>query len=255
MPDAGEFRHVVDELIAAPPAFHQDRGEPQIWNARGQTLAYIARVTRPGDRTLEVGVGASTVVFAAAAAHHTAIGPVASEHRTVRRYCLERGVPINRLDLVEGYSEEVLPGFYPERELDIAFIDGKHSFPHPIIDWHYVSNILRVGGLLLIDDLAAPAVEMLCRVMLADSGWQLEGVPDCEAVAFRKLAVAQPGDPWQEQRVASSAELETQIRRVTDRGSSTHRESAIGGARFMRAGLSKLARALTSSGARSREHE
>jgi predicted O-methyltransferase YrrM len=193
---------VLAALAAEQPAFHHDGEREQVWSARPETLAYLAEVTRAGDRTVETGSGASTVVFAAAGAEHTAISPVAREHRAIERWCREHGVLTDRLTFVEGYAEEVLPGFYPATPIDVAFVDGKHSFPYPILDWHYLCNSLRGGGVLVLDDVRAPAVEVLCRIMLADPAWELVAAPDREAAAFRRLAEAPSGDPWQQQRLA-----------------------------------------------------
>jgi predicted O-methyltransferase YrrM len=203
---------VVALLTADQPAFHHDGEREQVWSARPETLAWIASAAGPDDRTLETGSGASTVVFAASGAQHTAISPMAAEHRAVERWCEQHGVATGRVEFVEGYAEEVLPGWYSERPLDLAFIDGKHSFPYPILDWHYICNSLRVGGTVLLDDVRAPAVETLCRAMLADErGWQLVASLDGEAAAFRRLAEPPPGDAWQQERLSSQAELSSAL--------------------------------------------
>ena len=198
---------ILEDLVSSQPAFHFDEGREQVWSARRETLEFLAQSTQPGDRTVETGTGASTVIFAAAEAVHTAISPMAREHRMVERYCRRHGIATDRLEFVEGYSEEVLPGYYPEAPFDLAFIDGKHSFPYPILDWYYICNSLKVEGMLVLDDVHAPAVEVLCRMMLADPGWRLQAAPDGEAAAFRKLAPAPPGDAWQLQKLAPVEEF------------------------------------------------
>lgn len=201
-------RAALDRLVADTPAFHHDGEREQVWSARRETLAYIAGTVKPEHRTLETGSGASTVIFAACGSVHTAISPVAREHRTIERWCAEQGISTERVTFVEGYAEEVLPGWYPETPLDFAFVDGKHSFPYPILDWHYICNSLDVGGVLLLDDVRAAAVELLCRFMLADTDcWQLEAALDGEAAAFRRLVEAPPGDAWQQQTLAPVDEL------------------------------------------------
>ena len=203
---------VIDELVVSQPAFHHDGGQEQVWSARRETLMCLAEITQMNHRTVETGTGASTVIFAAAGAIHTAISPMPREHRMVERYCVEHGISTDRLELIEGYSEDVLPSYYPETPFDVAFIDGKHSFPYPILDWHYIANSLKVGGTLVLDDIRAPAVEVLCRMMLADAGWQLEAAPDGEAAAFTKTADPAPGDPWQDQKLASVSEFDRHFR-------------------------------------------
>lgn len=203
---------ILEELVTNQPAFHHDGGKEQVWSARRETLLCLAEITQTSHRTIETGTGASTVVFAAAGAIHTAISPMPREHRMVKRYCLEQGVSTDRLELIEGYSEEILPSYYPETAFDVAFIDGKHSFPYPILDWHYITNSLKVGGTLVLDDISALTVEMLCRMMLADAGWQLKAALDGEAAAFTKTADPVPGDPWQNQKLASASEFERHFR-------------------------------------------
>jgi predicted O-methyltransferase YrrM len=201
-------QEVVERLVAERPAFHSLEGEEQVWHASPATLGFIGATVEDGARTVETGAGASTVVFAAAGARHTAISPESYEHRLISRYCESLGVPTDRLEFVTAFAEEVLPSRSSQGALDFAFIDGKHSFPHPILDWHYLGRRLRVGGTMLLDDVAALAVQMLFRVMLADDAWRLTATLDGEAAAFEKLAEAPPGDPWLDQKIAPATELE-----------------------------------------------
>jgi predicted O-methyltransferase YrrM len=186
------LRQVLEQLVEAEPAFHHYEGEEQVWHAGSSTLGFIAEAVEDGDRTMETGSGASTVVFAAAGARHTAISPEPQEHSLISRYCESLEVPTDRLEFVEGFSEEVLPSYIPPEPLDFAFIDGKHSFPYPVIDWHYLSGHLRIGGTMLMDDVSALAVQVLFRLMLADDAWRLRVTLDGEAVAFEKLAEPSP---------------------------------------------------------------
>ncbi len=210
---------ILEEIASSQPAFHHDAGQEQVWSARRETLKCLAEVTQTNSRTVETGAGASTVIFVAAGANHTAISPMPREHRMVEQYCREHGIPTDRLEQIEGYSEEVLPAYYPKTPFDVAFIDGKHSFPYPILDWHYLTNSLAVGGTLVLDDVRAPAVEVLCRIMLADAGWRLRSAPDGEAAVFTKVAAPPPGDPWQEQSLASAEEFDRYFRHARRRSS------------------------------------
>jgi predicted O-methyltransferase YrrM len=198
----------VERLVAEKPAFHHLEGKEQVWHASPATLGFIAATVEDGDRTVETGTGASTVVFAATGARHTAISPEDYEHDLVLRYCQSLNVQTDRLEFVADRSEEVLPSSPLLGPLDLAFIDGKHSFPHPVLDWHYLGNHLRVGGIMLMDDVRALAVQVLFRIMLADDCWRLKTTLDGEAVAFEKLSDPAPGDPWLEQKIAPAVELE-----------------------------------------------
>lgn len=187
---------VIQRMVADPPSFHSVAGAPRIWNALPGTLEMIARFARAGDRTLEIGSGASSVVFCAAGAEHVAISPAAAEHERIEEYCETLGLDTAPLSFVAGFSDEVLPALDGADELDLAFIDGSHSFPHPIVDWHYVSRRLRVGGLLLLDDIPIPAVAAAFTHMRDDAGWELVEIADDRAALFRKVAEPARADTW-----------------------------------------------------------
>jgi predicted O-methyltransferase YrrM len=53
---------------------------------------------------------------------------------------------------VVGESQWVLPTLEPVA-LDFVLIDGDHAFPTPFLDWYYAAERLRVGGLVMIDDI------------------------------------------------------------------------------------------------------
>ena len=188
---------VVQRLLTDRPSFHLD-GQA-LWYSLPETLQAIKGAVRPGDVTIETGMGASTVVFAAAGAIHTAISPDAAEHRRVREYCEQIGVDTSGLTFIVGLSDDVLPSLLSrERFLDGAFIDGAHSFPYPEVDWHYITRSLKVGGKLLMDDIPIPAVAPLFRHMSLEPNWRVDAILDNRAAAFTLLAPPEPEDwPYQ----------------------------------------------------------
>lgn len=188
----------IERLLADRPAFHA--GGDARWDSLPGTLEEIRRSVRPGDTTLETGAGASTVVFAATGALHTAISPDAGEHERIRTYCREAGVDEGRVSFVVGCSEDVLPSLLGhERTLDFALIDGAHAFPFPAVDWCYISRALRIGGRLLIDDITIPTVTPVFRHMLVEPNWQLDSVLDERAAVLTLTAEPASGD-WPAQR-------------------------------------------------------
>jgi hypothetical protein len=46
-----------------------------------------------------------------------------------------------------------------EGQFDFVFIDGWHTFDHTLIDCFYATRLLRVGGILVIDDVSFPAIK------------------------------------------------------------------------------------------------
>lgn len=182
---------VIQRLLTDRPSFHLG-GEAR-WDALPGALEAIRRSTRDGDSTIETGVGASTVVFAACGSYHTAISPDPAEHQRVRRYCQKVGVNDSRVTFIVGLSDDVLPSLLGrDRTLDVAFIDGAHSFPFPEIDWYYISRSLKIGGKLLIDDIPIPAVAQVFRHMRLEPNWHIDGVFDDRTAAFTLLALPEP---------------------------------------------------------------
>jgi SAM-dependent methyltransferase len=139
------------------------------------------------------------VVFAAAGAAHHAISPFGDEHTRIAEYCVDLGVPIDQVTFVEGRSDRVLPGLVDGERFDLAFIDGMHSFPGPVVDYHYVEQLLRPGGVLLLDDVPIPAVAVAFRYMRSSPDWAFVEIVDDRAAVFRKLADADAEDNWRMQ--------------------------------------------------------
>ena len=188
---------IVDKLVADEPVFHS--GGTRVWNAMTGTMALIARYVQPGHRTLETGAGASTVVFVAAGAEHLAISPFGDEHRRIVEYAESLSINTSKLRFAEGSSTDVLPALPADDRYDVAFIDGMHSFPAPVVDFHYVDRVLKLGGLLLLDDVPIPAVGVVNRFLESSPDWEPVALVDDRAAVFRKLAEADREDNWRQQ--------------------------------------------------------
>jgi len=174
---------IVDRLLRDRPIFHA-RGTER-WDASASTLRAIQQAVREGDHSLEIGCGASTVVFAAQSARHTVISLDGEEHDRVRGYLKQIGIDDNQLVFIVGWSDQFLPRLSPEAaSLDVAFIDGAHGSPYPAVDWHYVSRALKVGGKLLLDDIPIPAVSCVFRFMQADPHWRLDAILENRTAVF-----------------------------------------------------------------------
>jgi predicted O-methyltransferase YrrM len=186
---------VLQRVLVDKPSFHMSG--TAYWDATPATLGAIYKLVRPGDVTLEVGAGVSTVIFAAAGAQHTSISPDPEEHKLIKEYCHQIGVDDSNLTFIEGFSDDVLPKHLTrERTLDVALVDGAHSFPMPVVDWYYVTRSLKVGGKLLLDDVPIPATGPAFRHMSLDSNWQLEGIYDNRSAAFTLVSEPASGDDW-----------------------------------------------------------
>lgn len=178
---------IVQQVLADKPSFHMS-GEAR-WDALPGTLTAIRRVVKPDDVTFEIGTGVSTVVFAAAGARHTAVSPDPAEHELIRQYCERVGIDDSRLEFIVGGSDDVVPTHLSRvRTLDVALVDGSHTFPLPIIDWHYVARALKIGGKMLLDDIPIPAVAPVFRHMRLEPAWRLDGIFDYRSAEFTLLS-------------------------------------------------------------------
>ena len=59
-----------------------------------------------------------------------------------------------------------------DKDYDFALIDGRHAFPTPFIDWYYIADALKIGGLVLIDDLHIWTCDLLKQYLLSLSSRQ-----------------------------------------------------------------------------------
>lgn len=180
---------LTDRLRAHPPLAHSD---DEYYGLAWAALAWLEDSLDASMTTLETGAGASTVVFAAAGCAHTAVSPDPEEHRRIADWCRSAGVATDRLRFVAESSTDVLPREATGDPLDLALIDGAHSFPYPAVDWFYVAPRLKVGGLLVVDDAHLAPVNVLVRYLHSSPSWHRERVLGRRVVVLRKLDDAAP---------------------------------------------------------------
>ena len=125
-------------------------------------------------RTLETGAGQTTIAFAIAGAHHTAITLDPGEAHRIRAWCARHGVSCDDLAFIHESSDQALArgDGIPDR-LDFVFIDGAHRFPFPCLDWHFTEGRLAVGGIVGVDDFAMPSVRILFEFLNGEHEWTL----------------------------------------------------------------------------------
>ncbi len=135
------------------------------------TLLFLDQHVQPGMRTLETGSGISTIMFANKGAQHTCIAPDAEQVTLIQQYCAQHAIATRDLEFMLETSEDALPKLPPQEVFDLALIDGRHSFPNPIIDWYYIARVLKIGGLVVIDDLHIWTCELLVNFLRAEPDW------------------------------------------------------------------------------------
>jgi hypothetical protein len=128
-PNADEL---ISNLFANRPLLHKDG--TQDYGIDLRTVPLLRAAITPGCRTVETGSGISTLVFLILGAKHTSVTLDADEPKRIGTYCQAHGIPIGNYSPITGRSENVLPGLTLDVPIDVALVDGSHSFPVPCID-------------------------------------------------------------------------------------------------------------------------
>jgi hypothetical protein len=161
----------IEAVMADPPRVHDDRAPGGVWHTEPGAYRFIAEQCSPGERTLETGLGISTVLFALWKTEHTCVVPDQEEVDRLSAYAKSRSIDLSNVHFAMGPSDAVLPALEGP-ELDLVLVDGGHAFPLPIIDWYYAGGRLRAGGHVILDDMQLAQVSLGLRQFLdSDPRW------------------------------------------------------------------------------------
>jgi hypothetical protein len=188
---------LTEQLMHEQPSLH---GEAQLWGLAWAALAYIERTVQPGMATLETGAGASTMMFASRGAVHEAVTPSADEAERITKECERRGISTEHLTFRIGSSADVLRDWVP-RPRPPGPTQGGPPFPYPTLDWWYVQQHVKIGGLVLLDDAYMPPVAAVVDHLRNSQAWRLEEPASFRTAVARKLADEIPDGEWKGERV------------------------------------------------------
>ena len=205
----------VGKVFDSPPAVHPD-GPGGVWSTERSCYDFMANHVRRGSRTLETGIGLSTVLFAAWGCDHLAVCPDPGQATVIEAYCTENGIYTDSLTFDVRRSEVALPDRLDSGELDLVFIDGCHGFPSSIIDWFYAAGRLRREGVVVFDDVQLPQVSLLIESFIEpDDRWQeLETTPKWRA--YRRMSEGFLGEEWFVQSFFPAQEVKHHKRTLKD---------------------------------------
>lgn len=142
----------------------------QMSEAEGELIIAVFEEVKP-DTSLEIGFayGISTL-FACAAldrnakpCRHIVVDPLQfSEFAGIGLKNIERAGYSRFIDFLETPSELVLPHLLQAKtRVQVAIIDGFHTFDHALVDFFYINKMLDVGGVIIFDDVNMPAIARL----------------------------------------------------------------------------------------------
>ena len=188
----------LEDLLRNPPKLHRDSlGTLTSWQLDESALRFISRNVKDTSKTMETGAGTSTILFALRGACHICIVPDADQVNRVEEYCAEHHISTAGVNFIVDRSEIALP-LLEVGEIDLVLIDGRHAFPTPFIDWYYSSLCLKVGGLLMIDDIQLWSGKVLRKFLLSEPEWHLHTDLPRTSV-FLKLREGSHNKAWPEQ--------------------------------------------------------
>lgn len=79
--------------------------------------------------------------------------------------------------LVRERSQLALPRLVRDGlVVDAAFVDGSHVFHNVFVDLFFLCELVRPGGLVILDDCRWPSVATAVRYFEANTGWELEPI-------------------------------------------------------------------------------
>lgn len=188
--------------MADPPGVHP--GAPHdVWSTERSAYALLAELVTPGMHTIETGCGSSTAIFAMCGAEHLCATFIQSEADAFRAWADAHEVDSARVTFLIGPSERTLPPF-EGGPFDVAFIDGNHAFPAPVLDWFYLVPMLLVGGVVFVDDVQLPAPRLVADYMESCAPvWQR--LARTEKWSAYRLTDSPPPESWA--RPAAGASL------------------------------------------------
>lgn len=144
--------------------------------AEGEMLAQFVRELKPSV-SLEVGLayGTSALYICDALAEvgakkHYIVDPNQStEWKGIGIENLRRAGHGRLVELRELPSHVALPALLEEGvRLDFCFHDGWHVFDQTLCDFVYIDKMLRVGGLLALDDATWPSMRKFLRYVVTN---------------------------------------------------------------------------------------
>ena len=175
----------LDSLLAAPPKLHKYQGQLiSDWRIDDPTCRKLGGLLKPEMETLETGAGLSTIIFAASGCKHTCVMPDRGLADRIQDYCREAGIDASNIRFIVSKSCDAIHQLQP-LGYDLALIDGCHGFPSIFVDFYYASKALKIGGVLILDDMHIYTCHLTALFMQSDAGWKTDLVTDRFVVGIK----------------------------------------------------------------------
>lgn len=144
-------------------------------------------------KTLETGFAygkSASYIIAASGSRHIAIDPFQDKYGRLGIKNIKALGFINKLELYEDYSHNVLPMLLKKGEkFEFVFIDGDHKFDGEFIDFYYADLLLEEEGYILLHDTWMRSTRLLMK-FIKTNRTDYKKLP----TAFRNFALYQKLD-------------------------------------------------------------
>ena len=177
------------ELAAAGPARLRTEGDFSVValpDADGDVLRDLLIAER-ATSVIEVGLAYGSSALAIAEALVTLDGDESTRHVVVDAFqhhfhgagwqaLVDAGVA-DTCELLPERSQLALPRLVAEGgTADAAFVDGSHVFHNVFVDLAFLRELVRPGGLIVLDDCDWPSVATAVRYFERNTGWQAQPI-------------------------------------------------------------------------------
>jgi predicted O-methyltransferase YrrM len=179
---SSQAQAILEEMYTSPTL--QGLNGPvevdEITRVNRTTGAELFRLVRESGamRSLEVGLayGFSTIWIMDALAEegsHVAIDPFQSSYWQGVGLTQAKRLTSKRFEFLEDYSIHVLSDYIRAGEkFDFIFIDGNHRFDDVLVDFYLADQILKVGGVMVLDDIWMASIRTVHSFVLANRAYE-----------------------------------------------------------------------------------
>ncbi len=98
--------------------------------------------------------------------HHIVIDPFQDSWKNIGLLNIERAGFADHVTFYQKFSDQVIPALYYENyKIQFAYIDSTKVFDVLMTDVYFITKILGVGGILVMDDCGFPGIRSLVRFL------------------------------------------------------------------------------------------
>jgi predicted O-methyltransferase YrrM len=124
-----------------------------------------------------LAIGEALVSLGQQDGRHVIIDPSQDHFRNAGLEAIAAAGLRNLCTLLTDRSQVVLPRLVTEGLVaDAAFVDGSHVFHNVFVDLYYLRDLVRPGGLIVLDDCQWPSVATAVHYFEVNTGWRPEAI-------------------------------------------------------------------------------